>query len=333
MRLAKPYAGSGRTVVADSGFGCVAVAIKMLSVLGLFLLAMVKTAHRLFPKDYLLLYPYKTEGQTVTMKAEKDGVKLFAAGWNDKKVKTIVATCGTTLPGGDHRKRRWRNSKSSRSSTIYAHSVPRTKIFPDYFNGAQFIDVHNRRRQSSLRLESIKTHSWRFRLFCTVTGMAMVDSFLAYFKFHSDGKNKKTGRLHAHPCAGACAQRVPQGAPGVGSSIHPAQGPPRLQVAQHSHWARRFFGEKEREEEVRGSRVHNAVVNFLRAVQHRHQRQEEDCFYLSGTPRATQQGYAWCGMMVCDEGMQVGNINDFVCLRSMCWRDTAMSLGKMPARS
>jgi hypothetical protein len=186
LRLIKPFKGSGRTVVADSGFGCVSLASFMMSEMGLHLLAMVKTAHRLFPKDFLLLYPYQSAGECKVLKTTFNGQTLYAAGWNDKRVKTIVATCSSSTAGVPHRKKRWVNSKTTKRSVVFYKDVPRSLMFSDYFGGAQAIDVHNHRRQGSLALEAIKTHSWRARMFSTVLGMCVIDAFLAFSEFEPD---------------------------------------------------------------------------------------------------------------------------------------------------
>ena len=52
LRLTKPFAGTGRSVVADSAFSSVQT-LKALTILfGLWFMGMVKTAHALFPKEF-----------------------------------------------------------------------------------------------------------------------------------------------------------------------------------------------------------------------------------------------------------------------------------------
>ena len=53
LRLAQPWGGSGRVVVADSAFSSVQTLVQMKSKLGLNFMGMVKTAHRRFPKKFL----------------------------------------------------------------------------------------------------------------------------------------------------------------------------------------------------------------------------------------------------------------------------------------
>ena len=88
-------------------------------------------------------------GGHVICTAKEDGVDLRAITWNDGKKakdgsitrKNIIATCGTSLPGVSHKKRRWRVDEHGRS-TYYFHEVPRPHITTTYFDNAQIIDVH-----------------------------------------------------------------------------------------------------------------------------------------------------------------------------------------------
>ena len=115
LRLAKPWRGSGRVILADSAFASVKSAVALRKELGLYFLGLVKTAHRHFPKKYLQKVPMEARGDHVVCIATKDDVNLRAVGWNDgrkdpktKEVirKKIVGSCGTTLAGNPHRKKR-----------------------------------------------------------------------------------------------------------------------------------------------------------------------------------------------------------------------------------
>ncbi|ETN00434.1 hypothetical protein PPTG_24270 [Phytophthora nicotianae INRA-310] len=53
LRLAQPYAGSGRTVVADSAFSSVKTLVQLNSMMGLYFMGMVKTATKEYPMDHL----------------------------------------------------------------------------------------------------------------------------------------------------------------------------------------------------------------------------------------------------------------------------------------
>ena len=52
LRLTKPFAGTGRFVVADSAFSSVQTLKALIILFGLWFMGMVKTAHALFPKKF-----------------------------------------------------------------------------------------------------------------------------------------------------------------------------------------------------------------------------------------------------------------------------------------
>ena len=193
IRLCAGLKGTGRVIIADSAFASVKSGVALKKQLGLFFLGCVKTAHSRFPKKYLQSVPMATREAHVVLTAEHEGVRLRAVGWNDGKKdnktgrvirKCIVGTCGTTLPGTAHRKRRWRLDNAGHASTYFVE-VPRPLIVDNYFSGAQKIDVHNHRRQGpdGVRLEARSTKRWEIRFWQTMLGMIEVDSFLAYTRW------------------------------------------------------------------------------------------------------------------------------------------------------
>ena len=92
LRLAKPWEGSGRVVVADSAFTSVKSAVELKNRLGLFFLGMVKTAHRhpTLPNFIFAgcirrnLEIAERSGHFIVV-SSKDGVGLRAVAWNDGK--------------------------------------------------------------------------------------------------------------------------------------------------------------------------------------------------------------------------------------------------------
>jgi hypothetical protein len=128
LRLAAPWAGSGRYTVMDSAFGSVKTCIAMLSILGLFCMGMVKTASRLYPKQWFrdwynagsvrgpdgrrLHAPgtWKTFQSSFQIPGQLALQKLIAVGWHDIKLKTLISTCGTTTRGTDAIKIRHRKT-------------------------------------------------------------------------------------------------------------------------------------------------------------------------------------------------------------------------------
>ena len=104
--------------------------------------------------------------------------------------KKFLSTCGTTVEGQPHTKKKYRVSEDGESSEIFCKTVKRPKLVEEYFDSASKIDVHN---QGSLALEE----AWRTRkghhcVFSTVLGMVEVDAFLLYSSQYIDGKSMGT---------------------------------------------------------------------------------------------------------------------------------------------
>jgi hypothetical protein len=116
--------------------------------------------------------------------SEVGGIPLIGCAWNDNKRKLIVGTCGTTLEGSPHSKKRWRVNNTGEIETYYKQ-VKRPKIVELYFSGAPAVDIHNHYRQGGLALEqSIQTRTWWVRVFCTILGIIETDTYVAYIRFH-----------------------------------------------------------------------------------------------------------------------------------------------------
>ena len=193
LRLCRNLRGTGRVIVADSAFASVKSAIALKKELGLYFLGIVKTAHKMFPKQYLQNVEIAERGGFVALTTKVLDVDLRAVTWNDGKKdkstgdiirKNIIASCGTTLPGVGHRKRRWTVDQEGRAH-IYLKTIPRPELVEEFFEGAQQIDVHNHLRQgrAGIALERRPAQHWRHRFHQTYLGMIEVDSYLAYRYF------------------------------------------------------------------------------------------------------------------------------------------------------
>lgn len=198
LRLTKSWRASGRIVVADSAFASVKTAVKLKVINGLYFLGLVKTAHKMFPKQWLNEVPITLRGGHKALTATMEGVKLRAVAWNDGKKdkktgtikrKLVVGSCGTTLPGDGHKKLRWQVQDGHAQS--YHVTVPRPMIVETYFDGTSEVDVHNHKRQGpkGCALETRPTHNWMHRILQTWLGMIEVDSCSAY-KFFCPGKRQ-----------------------------------------------------------------------------------------------------------------------------------------------
>ena len=106
---------------------------------------------------------------------------MITLGWKDKMLKRFLSTCGTTVEGEPHTKKRYRVSEDGESSEIFYKTVKRPKLVEEYFDSASKIDVHNHLRQGSLALEE----AWGSHncVFPTILGMVEVDAFLLYSAF------------------------------------------------------------------------------------------------------------------------------------------------------
>eukprot|EP00750_Incisomonas_marina_P005668 INCI14073.1.p1 GENE.INCI14073.1~~INCI14073.1.p1 ORF type:complete len:625 (+),score=97.77 INCI14073.1:326-2200(+) len=197
LRLSQRFAGSGRLVVADSAFASVKAAVELKKTHGLDFIGLVKTASRKFPKKYFEELELDERGDHAVLTATERDVELMAVTWNEGKTnkknkkitkKNIIATCGTTLPGAPHKKRRW-CVHANGSLSKHTVDVKRPRVTAECFNGAQMIDVHNHGRQGSLALESRRTQRWDWRFFQTFLGILTVDAFSAFKHFRKDKRS------------------------------------------------------------------------------------------------------------------------------------------------
>ena len=116
-----------------------------------------------------------------------DGRPIYAMGWNDKQLKSIVSTCGTTLAGFPSRRPRHRKvfRDGEWVTKVYYKEVKRPHRIADFLQYFSVIDVHDHYRQGSLEIERHWiTHSWWHRMFSTIFRMCIVDAYLC-FKFEA----------------------------------------------------------------------------------------------------------------------------------------------------
>ena len=126
-----------------------------------------------------------------------DGCPIYAMGWNDKKLTSIVSTCGTTVAGLPSRRPRHRKvfRDGEWVTEVYVKEVKRTRMIADFFQYFSIIDVHDHYRQGSLELERHWiTHCWWHRMFSTIFGICIVDAYLC-FKFEVIQRQELPSRL------------------------------------------------------------------------------------------------------------------------------------------
>ena len=206
LRLCQPWSGTGRCVVSDSAFASVKQTILTKAILGLYSAGMVKTAHSHYPKDYFRVWfatedaAHKANPQAVPrgrwrtlISSFRNPVNLndqtlypiYAIGWADKKLKTIVSNFGTDLQSlTDSVRRRTKkivDPGSGEFITInYTKNVIRPVMIEQFFSAFPAIDVNDHLRQGILELErQWLTQSWWVRIFTTMLGVSIVGSFLA----------------------------------------------------------------------------------------------------------------------------------------------------------
>ena len=110
-------------------------------------------------------------------------VDLYAIGWQDKRLKAIISTCGTTFPGNPSVRLRSKLVEEDGQLTEVHHKiyVPRPETVENYFNNFNSIDFHDHLRQGSLKLEiSWQTKIWWHRIFATLFGMCITDAYFAF---------------------------------------------------------------------------------------------------------------------------------------------------------
>lgn len=194
LRLLEPWFNTGRVCIADSAFASFLTAITLLS-FGFFFLGVVKTCTKEYPMAYIknwgglerhkgdvLLCSTDIE---VTINNTKKKYDVYALGWMSKLLKTYVTTCGTTSTNEIHivnRSKVVTNDETNVKTEVkYQKATSRPKVLVDLYSGFNKVDVHDHYRQGTLSLESnIGTKKWWHRIFYTVLGVILTDSYFLY---------------------------------------------------------------------------------------------------------------------------------------------------------
>ena len=162
------------TVMGDSWFGSVKSVVKIKKLLPKEKEAFfqVKTAHRLFPKQYIEdLLKEEPGGTSVKLQAVVEGVKLIALGYKYQKKRVLhfimSQNAGSTAPGEPYEMK-----FPDSNGNVNIRQVPRPAIVSEYFKHSNCVDVHNQLRQSAVKLEKKwVTKDPFFRLHTTIVGM------------------------------------------------------------------------------------------------------------------------------------------------------------------
>lgn len=194
LRCTKPWHGSGRLVILDSGFASVTCAMHLADK-GMYFIGNVKTAHSSFPKKWLLSkVPRRgmnaTCTTTVTTRAGLQ-LHLLGAADMDRQPMALLGTAGTSSPGRTlHRHfttKRADGTYNVRDATLEQMHIH--ELYRKYFNA---LDRHNSIRQGGHCFEdSWKTQSWFVRDFQMLWGISEVNAWLLYRRF-KHGEEEQT---------------------------------------------------------------------------------------------------------------------------------------------
>ena len=177
LRLSKPYWGTGRVVYQDSWFGSVKTCEELLK-RGVYSVAIVKTAHKNFPRELLAAKPLR-KGEWISAAPTAEGAaKIWCCRYMDRKPFQFVASCSTSNDGVPRLDR-------------HKNHVKRPKVASDYFASAGAIDRFNHCRTGGIGLEdAVKTKDPALRQMCGVLGFVATNSFRSYCHFTAIKKHK-----------------------------------------------------------------------------------------------------------------------------------------------
>lgn len=193
LRLVEPWFNTHRIIVGDSAFGSLSTTCALIAA-GLNCIMMVKQCKSKYPSGYFSqLDETKNKrnnddrgthsiAQTTVMIGAVAWV-IYALAWHDWKMKTVIANIGSSLPGNDHVKKRSRINENNETER-YDRKVKRPKMIEDMFSVFSIIDIHDHLRQGSLAFHlSWHTHCWWIRLFSSVYGIIIVNSYYMYLHY------------------------------------------------------------------------------------------------------------------------------------------------------
>ena len=187
LRITEYWRGTGRIVVGDSWFGSVKTCTELWKTNGLYSIMIVKTAHKLFPRE-MLRSQKLDRGQWTSTLANIDGLEVTATRFIDLQEKLFISSTSTDLDGPPRK-------------TKYSGDISRPQIAYDYLSKAASIDIHNHYRTGSVGLEDVwQTKSAHMRQAAGIFGFLFTNSYLAYIKFqrfmlHSEFKIKLANAL------------------------------------------------------------------------------------------------------------------------------------------
>jgi hypothetical protein len=166
LRLTEDYAGTQRTVIADSRFGSCSCLEWLWDRHHLHSIMAVKTAHKGYPKTVLREKLGTVRGNSACMKVkavlDRGETEYYASAVLDKKPMYVVSTCGTSII--THVAMR-----GPKDNPIEVRFPEMNALYRKHFNG---IDLFNRDCLGPRSVQmAVKSKSWYRRFFLAILGM------------------------------------------------------------------------------------------------------------------------------------------------------------------
>ena len=209
LRCSKPWHGTGRTLILDSGFASKACAVGCADC-GLFMIGNVKGGHRDFPKKWLLDNVKERGDRAVATasfrSASGETWTMLAAADRDKQPMTLLGTAGTSMEAPPL-VRKFKVIRSDGTFAIRTATLEQMDIHAKYRSKFNVVDMNNAKRQGGDSFEdSWKTHTWWVRDFQMLLGMSEVNAYLLMRYFGEDPsmrmadfRSRLTFQLLHHP--------------------------------------------------------------------------------------------------------------------------------------
>ena len=186
MRCVKPWFGSERCVILDSGFSSLKC-VKGMAKHGMFAIGNVKTAYNGFPKNWLKENA-PSRGQrscatTTIIISTRETWSVLTACDKGKQPMTLIGTKGTTSMGNTLQ-RNLTIIRLDGSWDVRSTSLVQWNIHDKYRRHFNAIDKHSSKRQGLVSFEDTsKTPKWWLRDLQMLAGMSEIDALLLWRRF------------------------------------------------------------------------------------------------------------------------------------------------------
>ena len=201
LRLVKSlFQTRPRVVIGDSWFASVKTCQALWEKGHLFFVGCVKTAHKNFPKKFLLGKVDEARGSWTHVSATIGGVAMLALAWRraggKRKGATkilgepslFISSCATTMAGSKAKFKR-HHKPGKRAQRKADREIERPLVAEWYYSIMPMIDRHNARRQHSLALgECWTTHDPFHKFFGCWLGVIIINAYLACMYTHKKSK-------------------------------------------------------------------------------------------------------------------------------------------------